>query len=325
MAAKKKNHKRKKAAQKRAIRRKGRISPIILILVLVVAIISGYIFMENPDLWDSVTQIADGIFEADDQPAIILPVDGEMLVHFIDVGQGDAVLVQTAGGTVLIDGGDRHMGTRVADYLRHVGISEITYMIATHPHADHIGGLIEVLHQFPVNTLIMPPVAHTTITFERFLDAIEQSDATLREPVPGSTFSVGDAVFTIIAPNSTGHNNLNDYSVSLRLVHGSLAFVFTGDAYTSSEQEMIAAGHRLSANVLHLGHHGSSTSSGQQFLDAVNPEIAVISVAADNSYGHPHNAVMSRLRVAGVRIYRTDQHGNVVISSDGTNLAVHHD
>jgi len=282
------------------------------------------VFTSSPDLRDSVTQFARGLIYQE-EAAPMMPIDGEVIVHFIDVGQGDSVLIQTTAGSVLIDGGDNHMGERVTEYIRRAGIGDITYVVATHPHADHIGGLIEVLNQFPVGALIMPPVAHTTVTFEWFLDAIENNDVPLREPIAGDSFVVGDATFTIIAPNSTGHGNLNDYSVSLRVAHGMNAFIFTGDAYTFSELEMIASGHNLAANVLHLGHHGSSTSTSQEFLDAVRPDIAVISVAANNSYGHPHNTVMSRLRVAGVRIYRTDFHGNVAIVSDGANWVVYHD
>ncbi|MCL2368212.1 MAG: MBL fold metallo-hydrolase [Oscillospiraceae bacterium] len=248
--------------------------------------------------------------------------DGQAAVHFIDVGQGDATLIQTSRGSVLIDGGDHRlgMGERVVEYLRDAGISELTYVIATHPHADHIGGLVEVLQTFPVGTLIMPPVTHTTLTFERFIDAIEENDIYVRAPVAGSSFSVGEAVFTIIAPNAAGYGNLNDYSVSLRMALGETSFIFTGDAEELSELEMIAAGHVLSSDVLRVGHHGSRTSTAQAFLDAVDPTIAVISLGRDNSYGHPHSVVMERLQ--GIRVYRTDEHGHIVMITDGTEITV---
>ena len=252
-----------------------------------------------------------------------LPVSlepGQAAVHFIDVGQGDAVLIQTTDGHIMIDGGDNHMGERVVQYLHDAGVQELAYVIATHPHADHIGGLIEVLNTFPVGTLIMPPVAHTTRTFERFLNAIEENDVSLRGPTVGSTFSVGDAVFTIIAPNSSGHANLNNYSVSIRMVLGDTSFIFTGDAELESEMEMILAGHTLYADVLHVGHHGSSTSTTQAFFDAVSPSIAVIQLGANNTYGHPHREVRDRLD--GIRVYRNDEHGHIVLVTDGETITV---
>jgi len=247
----------------------------------------------------------------------VVTLDG---LNVLGLGQGDAVLIQTTGGHVLIDGGDNHMGERVVQYLRDTGVRELAYVIATHPHADHIGGLIEMLHTVPVGTLIMPNVTHTTRTFERFLDAIETNNIPLREPVAGSTFSVGEAVFTVLAPNSSGYANLNNYSVSLRMALGGTSFIFTGDAEIESETEMILAGHTLYSNVLHVGHHGSRTSTSQTFFDAVSPSIAVIQLSADNTYGHPHREVRERL--AGIRVYRNDEHGDIVMVTDGETITV---
>jgi beta-lactamase superfamily II metal-dependent hydrolase len=319
--AKKRRKRRRKTDSKRNFR-------ILLVVVFIVSGFLGYIVSQNRHWLDTAAGWPNAAWQAilgffNDMPPN-LP-DGEILVHFIDVGQGDAVLVQTAAGAMLIDGGDNPMGRRVMDYLRGVGISELTYVIATHPHADHIGGLVTVLNEMPVGTVIMPPRAHTTRTFERFLDALEQSPATVREPVVGANISLGDAVFTIIAPNNTGDGRgINDYSIGLRLDFGATSFIFTGDAEVLSETEMLAAGHNLRADVLHVGHHGSTTSTTQDFLSAVNPSIAVISVGADNGFGHPHGAVMNRLNNAGIRIYRTDIHGNIIIATDGINLHINH-
>jgi len=248
------------------------------------------------------------------------PGDGEVAVHFIDVGQGDSVLIHTSQGSVLIDGGDIAMGNRVVEYLRNAGVKELAYVIATHPHSDHIGGLITVLDELPVGTLIMPNVVHTTRTFERFLDAIEDNDVPLMEPVVGESFTVGGAVFTIISPNSDRYRELNNYSVSLRMVFGSTAFVFTGDAEALPESEMLR--HSLSADVLYVGHHGSSTSTSREFLDSVAPSVAVISLGRGNTYGHPHDEVLDMLDEAGIAIYRTDLHGHIVMVTDGSEISV---
>jgi len=249
--------------------------------------------------------------------------ENSVVVYFMDVGQGDATLIRTRGGAVLIDGGDRHAGPIVARYLRDAGIRRIAYVVATHPHADHIGGLIDVLREFEVGTIIMPRVAHATLTFERFIEAIEENGAPVREPVVGDVIDVGGATFTIIAPNSSGYANLNDYSVSMLMSYGAITFLFTGDAEATSEAEMLAGSRDLSARVLHVGHHGSRTSTTQPFLNAVSPEIAVISVGANNRFGHPHREVVNRLEAAGVAILRTDLDGTIVISTDGASLRVH--
>lgn len=245
-----------------------------------------------------------------------------LVAHFIDVGQGDATLIQTSGGNALIDGGDRRAADAFTRYLRDAGVSSIAYVIATHPHADHIAGLVNVLYEFEVGAVIMPRVAHTTVTFERLLDAIEEKNIPVIEPVPGATFRLGDAVLTIVAPNSGGHRNLNNYSVSALVTYGATSFLFTGDAEVESEDEMLANGLDLSAQVLHVGHHGSRTSTTEAFLQAVSPKIAVISVGASNSFGHPNAEVVQRLESSGARVYRTDMHGTIVIASDGSALTV---
>lgn len=249
--------------------------------------------------------------------------EGDVVVHFIDVGQGDATLIQTSEGTVLIDGGDRHAGSDLITYFRRLGINTITYVVATHPHSDHIGGLISVLYELDVENIMMPNVAHTTITFEDFIAAIEKNELEIHVPNVNDTFRLGGALFTILAPNSSGYSSLNDYSIVLRMDYGNTSFLFTGDAERVSENEMLENNRNVSVNVLHVGHHGSSTSTTHDFLEAVSPQVAVISVGADNRYGHPHSSVMNRLQAFGIAIYRTDIHGTIVMSLDGNNITVH--
>ena len=258
-----------------------------------------------------------GLTDLHGDTPVSVGAENSVTVHFIDVGQGDTTLIQMNNSSVLIDGGDRRTASSVVQYLKDAEVDRIDYMITTHPHADHISGLVNVLDAFKVDTVIMPKVSHNTQTFKRLLDNIETKTVTLQESVPGNSFNIGETVFTIVAPNSTGYKNLNNYSVSVHMSHGNTAFLFTGDAEAESENEMLKNSHKLSANVLHAGHHGSNSSTTQSFLDAVSPEIAVISCGAGNSYGHPHKEVLERLEKAGVTVYRTDLHGTIVMTTNG--------
>jgi len=254
------------------------------------------------------------------QAPAVIAVDGQMELHFIDVGQADATFIITDGGTMLIDAGSRNSGPRVVEYLQNLGIREITYVVATHPHEDHIGGMDLVLNEFTVGTLLMPPVSHTTRTYERMIEAIENNNVYARSPAAGSTVNLGGAIFTVIHPNADNYGNLNDWSISFRMAFGQVSMVTTGDAERLAELEMIEAEHYLSADILRLGHHGSRTSTSQEFFDAVSPSIAIIQVGEGNRYGHPHPEVMDRL--AGLRVYRNDHHGDIILTTDGTNIEV---
>ena len=243
-----------------------------------------------------------------------------MKVHFIDVGQGDSILVETDSHTLLIDAGENNQGTYVVNYLKSQGIDTLDYVIGTHPHSDHIGGLDVVIQQLDVSKVILPAVEHSTKTYEDVLLAIANKGLKITKPVVGTEYKLGEATFTIIAPNSAEYSDLNDYSVSIRLVYGDTSFVFTGDADTVSETEMVNNGLDLSADVLKLGHHGSAYSNNSFFLNAVNPTYAVISVGEGNSYGHPHREVLEDMQSRDVEVYRTDLQGTITIFSDGTDL-----
>jgi len=270
--------------------------------------------------------LLDGLLQGETETNIETPevvaVNGTAELHFIDVGQADATLIITDGGTMLIDAGNRRSGPRVVEYLQELGITELTYAVGTHPHEDHIGGMDLVLNAFSVNTLLIPAVSHTTRTYERMIDAALNNDVNTVVPDVGSVINLGGAVFTIIHPNSDRYNNLNDWSISKRMVFGNVSMVTTGDAEHPAEREMLEAGHYLNSDILRLGHHGSRTSTGQEFFDAVSPSIAIIQVAEDNKYGHPHPEVMEILENAGIRVYRNDHHGDIVLTTDGTNIDI---
>jgi len=250
----------------------------------------------------------------------VLPGPGEIFVHFIDVGQGDATLIQSRDHAVLIDGGEPRYGQHVISYLRSAGVTRLDYVVATHPHSDHIGGLIAVLAQKEVGRLLMPDATHNTVPFENFLAAIENHDIPVTIPAIGDRISAGIIYMTVLAPTPGHHANLNNASIVLRMVHGATAFLFTGDAEVASEQAMLAGGHNLQAHVLGVGHHGSRTSTTQEFLDAVNPVAAVISAGRNNQHGHPHREVLDRLNAANVRILRTDERGSILMSTDGEEI-----
>jgi len=254
---------------------------------------------------------------------------GDVAVHFIDKGQADAVLIQTDDGFMLIDAARNTLANRrdLVGYLRQAGVTELRYVVATHPHADHIGGFPAVLDEFAVagvTTMIMPNVSHTTAAYRNMISAIERNQVRVQAPISGESFSLGSAEFTILAPNGSGFADLNDYSVAMRMLVGEISFIFAGDATRLSELQMISAGHYLNSTVLMLPHHGSRTSSSAEFLNIVSPTYAVISVGAGNSYGHPHQVVMDRLiqRVDEQNIFRTDQDGHIVFRTDGTTLQI---
>lgn len=245
---------------------------------------------------------------------------GELKVHYVDVGQGDAILITCDGESMLIDAGDNDKGTTVQSYLQSQGVTELRYVIGTHPDADHIGGLDVILTKFDCDMVMMPDVESDTATYRDVVDAMRYRDYTNTLPVVRERYELGSAAFTIVAPNGTGYSGDNDYSIGIKLTHGKNVFLFTGDAEDEAEGEMIQNGIDLRANVLKVGHHGSSTSTSDAFLEAVNPEFAVISCGEDNSYGHPHAETLNKLREKGVKVFRTDEEGTIVATSDGTTV-----
>jgi competence protein ComEC len=242
-------------------------------------------------------------------------------VHFIDVGQGDCILIEDGTSAMLIDAGNPENGPDIVSYIKKLGINRLDFVIATHPHADHIGGMADVINAFDIGKLIMPKVEHTTRTFENLLLTIRNKGLKITAPVPGTEYRLGNTSFTILAPNSSSYKNLNDYSVVVRLTYGSTSFLFTGDAEQTSEKEILAKGYNIKSDVLKVGHHGSKTSTTTRFLDAVSPRYAVICVGANNQYGHPAPETLSKLAERGIKVYRTDEAGTIIATSDGKSIS----
>lgn len=243
----------------------------------------------------------------------------DLTVCYFDVGQGDSVLVYCDGKTMLIDGGIPDMANRVENDLKTLHVKKLDDIIATHPHDDHIGGLVQVLKDFDYDKLIMPKTSANTKTYESFLSAVAAKNKKIMIPEPGKTFQLGGAKVQIVAPNNT-YDDMNNMSVVLRLDYKGKSFLFTGDASAQSEADMIKKKYNLKADVLKVGHHGSTSATTAAFLKAVKPEYAVISVGAGNTYGHPAQATLNRLNQSGIKVLRTDLNGSVVFHYDGKNL-----
>jgi competence protein ComEC len=248
-------------------------------------------------------------------------LSGTLEVHFIDVGQGDSILIITPMKNILIDGGDR--GNTALNYIRNQGIQSLDYIISTHPHADHIGGLINVIQSIPIGEVIDPAVVHTTQTFEDYLTIIDQKGIIYTEGRADMKWDLGGgANMQVLHPTSPSSSDLNNASIVIRLTYGEVSFLFTGDAESAAEKQILSRGYELNSTILKVGHHGSKTSTSQAFLTAVKPEAAIIMCSKTNSYGHPHQETLNKLSAANVDIYRTDLHGNIVFVTDGKTYSV---
>lgn len=246
-------------------------------------------------------------------------------VHFIDVGQGDSILINSAQGTtVLIDGGYDN-GLALA-YLQAQAVTRLDAVFASHPHADHIGGLVSIMDTIPTASVWTSGASHTTRTFERFLDVIEAKQIPYYEIASGEHIQIGDLQFDVLYGRSQA-SDLNNTSLVMRLAVGDVSFLFTGDAEAPVEQELLqtVSAELLHATVLKVGHHGSYSSSTANFLAVVQPAIAVYSAGQGNSYGHPHRGTIENLQAVGATIYGTDRDGTIVVSTDGIEMNIQTD
>lgn len=248
--------------------------------------------------------------------------DAKLKVHFIDVGQGDSTLIESGGEFALIDAGEKEYGNTVLDYIKSRGAKRLKYVIATHPHTDHIGGLTKMLDGVGVDHFITVETDQQTSTWLKVLKAVDRHDIDYIDAKPGARYTVGESTLTILAPLSDGYEGYNDYSVVTKVQCGKLRFLLTGDAEKQSEKEMMNAGEDLRADVLKCGHHGSSSSSTAAFLKAVRPAYAIISCGKNNDYGHPHKETLKKLKMMGCTVLRTDILGTIVASTDGKVLDI---
>lgn len=248
--------------------------------------------------------------------------DGSSLlkVHFIDVGQADSILIQYGNENMLIDAGNNDDENTLKNYINSLGIKEFKYVVGTHAHEDHIGSLDYIINSFKVGKVYFPKVSASTKTFENLLNAVNNKGMKFTIPTVGESFNLGDAKCTILGPNGSTYTDANNYSIVIKLEYGSNSFLFTGDAEDVSEKEMLSSGLNLKSDVLKAGHHGSKSSTTDEFLNAVNPKYAVLSVGKDNDYGHPNKETLDKFSERKIKVYRTDESGTIVATSDGKNI-----
>ncbi|WP_203247064.1 MBL fold metallo-hydrolase [Sporosarcina beigongshangi] len=258
-----------------------------------------------------------------DTTEVSQPTD-TMKVHYIDVGQADATLLQLIDQdetiNLLIDTGDWN-ASDVVTYLHSQQIKDIDIVAVTHPHADHIGQLDKIIENFSVTEVWMNGETANSQVFAKSLEAIEKHDVDYYEPEIGEIFDIGPLEITILHPDALSANT-NNNSLAMRLQYGEVSFLFTGDAEQLAENAILSSGANIQAKILHLGHHGSNTSSTPEFVQAVNPEIAIYSAGVDNSYGHPDVEVIDRFNVSNIPLYGTDTHGTIIVETDGETYTV---
>ena len=271
---------------------------------------------------DLLALLGEGGYPASSTVQTQTPAEGSSFsVNFIDVGQALSVLVTCDGQSMLYDGGNVADGSLVVSYLESAGVTRLEYVICSHAHEDHVGGLAAVLAKFPAGHVYAPVTQNDTQCFQDFVKYTQQQGLNVEIPAVGTSWQLGSATVQVLGPVAQ-YDDTNDTSLVLRIDYGQTSFLLTGDMESDAEKDLVESGANLDVDVLQVGHHGSETSTSYVFLNEVLPEMGVISVGTGNSYGHPHEAALSRLRDAGVDVYRTDLMGTITIASDGTNYTV---
>lgn len=246
-------------------------------------------------------------------------ISRDLSVYYLDVGQGDSEYIELPDGkTMLIDAGTSESGNDIISFIQNKGTKKLDYVVATHPHADHIGSMAKVLQTFDIGQIYMPDASANTKTFEKMLDVIEEKNIPVKQAKAGVSIISGDELNAdIIAPNSAEYDELNDYSAVVKLNFNSTSFLFMGDAEALSEGEITSD---VQCDVVKIGHHGSKTSSSQDFVNKTKAKYAIVSVGKDNSYGLPKDEILKRWETAGAKVIRTDKEGTICFVSDGNKV-----
>ena len=300
-------------ARKRKTMMKKMLSAAITLIIIGIAGILG----TNQEFVNTISNREAQVNHLNQQKVEFIAQDN-LLVEGIDVGQADSILIRNQDQVMLIDAGTNEAGDTVVNYLKELGITKINYLVGTHPHEDHIGGIDDVINNFDIGQIYMPKMETTTKTFEDVLEAIENKNLTVTAPNKGDKIELGQAVGTFMTDPILDKDNLNLSSLVMRLEFGNTSFLFMGDAEKENEETI----NWPKTDVLKVGHHGSNTSSSKKFLEQIEPEYSIIMVGKDNSYNLPKQETIDNLKSIGSEIYRTDENGTIKIISDGNHLEI---
>lgn len=251
-----------------------------------------------------------------------VPKDSELMISYMDVGQGDAAYIKVNGNDILIDAGPRSNSKELLEQLKAKNIDDFELVIATHPHEDHIGGMVDVFKEYEVKSFYSPKITHTTKTYENLVKAVKDEGLKTKELKGGMVIDLGEgAKFEVFTPQKSEYEELNDYSPIMKLSFGDTSYLFTGDAEKLAEEEALAKYKTsLDSDVIKFGHHGSSSSSSNAFIEAVSPKYGIISCAKDNKYGHPHRETLDIIKKYNIKTFRTDTDGEIILTSDGKSI-----
>ncbi|MGU8311621.1 ComEC/Rec2 family competence protein [Clostridium perfringens] len=251
-----------------------------------------------------------------------VPKDYELMISYMDVGQGDAAYIKVNGNDILIDAGPRSNSKELLEQLKAKNIDDFELVIATHPHEDHIGGMVDVFKEYEVKAFYSPKITHTTKTYENLVKAVKDEGLKTKELKGGMVIDLGEgAKFEVFTPQKSEYEELNDYSPIMKLSFGDTSYLFTGDAEKLAEEEALAKYKTsLDSDIIKFGHHGSSSSSSNAFIEAVSPKYGIISCAKDNKYGHPHRETLDIIKKYNIKTFRTDTDGEIILTSDGKSI-----
>lgn len=290
--------------------KKNKNNKFIRHLIIVLLVLGYYYIKDNEESYSK---------KKEPQIEQIQEVSSDLSIHYIDVGQADSILIKNNEFSMLIDAGNNEDGPLLIDYLEELNINKLDYVVGTHPHEDHIGGLDDIINNIEVKEVLLPEAMTTTKTFEDVLDAIESNELEITVPTIGEKFTLGETNFEVIY-TGTGEKDLNEASLILKMNFGNHSYLFTGD--TTEEVEKTILDKNIDIDVLKVAHHGSRYSSCTEFLNLATPKYAIISAGEGNSYGHPEIETINRLKNHTENIYITKDLGTIVLTSDGTNIKI---